>query len=123
MLAVSSPSAVTGRKTIAKARMKSAKCFKGHTNQPEHCYNGIWHLREVSPLQLYQCFLTCFTEASFEASLRVSHVQLLVVTCMITPSLLPRVQPACGCLRGVGIKIPLLSHFCDSTNTTELNTL
>jgi hypothetical protein len=73
--------------------------------------------------KLYHCFLTCFTEALPEASLRVSHVHLLVVTCTITPSLLPRVQPACGCPRCVGIKVTLLSHFYDSTNTTELNTL
>ena len=103
--------------------MKSAECLKGQTTNQGIAAMAYGIYEKYLLFKLYQCFLTCFTEASFEASLRVSHVQLLVVTCMITPSLLPRVQPSCGCLAGVGIKVPLLSQFHDSTNTTELNTL
>jgi hypothetical protein len=124
MLAVSSSFAtLQGVRPSLGHFMKSAVCVKGHTTN--QCSAAMAHgiYEKYLLFKLYQCFLTCFTEASLRASLRVSYAHLLVVTCMITPSLLPRVRPSCGCLAGVGIKAPLLSQLHDSTNTTELNTL
>ena len=103
--------------------MKSAVCLKGRTTNQSIATMAYGIYEKYLLFELYHCFLSCFTEASFEASLRVSHAQSLIVTCMITPSLLPHVRPSCGCLHGVGIKVPLLSHFRHSTNTTELTTL
>ena len=61
MLAVSSTSATTRRKTIARALMESVVCFQGHTSN-QTVITIVYGICEKYLLfKLYHCFLTYFT--------------------------------------------------------------
>ena len=61
MLAVSSTSATTRRKTIARALMESVVCCQGHTSN-QTIITIVYGIYEKYLLfKLYHCFLTCFT--------------------------------------------------------------
>ena len=61
MIAVSSSSVTTGRKTIARTFMKSAICLKGHTTNQSVATIAYGIYEKYLLFKLYHCFLSCFT--------------------------------------------------------------
>jgi len=61
MLEVSSSSATTGRKTIARTFMKSAICLKDHIIYQSIATTAYGIYEKYLVFKLYQCFLSRFT--------------------------------------------------------------